>query len=533
MKKFGFVLAILGLVSFFSCQKEVEKPIENPVYDGITTFQASMPETRTTLDRPSVKWTAGDQIRVIGYTDASTIDQATFTLQSGEGSGNAVFAIDEGQKMGGSHTSYFAFYPANIAINPSALPDAIEVKSGITTLESQAAVENGFDPSLAIMTAKADADGKLVFRHGVAYVGIQIPDDGITALAVKFGKNAVQKRPAYDAAEGGISANNSGTSTLKAVGTFVKGSYYYLCAIPNTGNKMISVTVTYTHNGVEKSVTSTSMGDDNLVPGKLYDFGCPPLKTPPPAISASAQTIPFDATSGSIEFTVENPVSDGVLTVETVGDADWFTLGTLESTSVPFTCEANDASDAVERSVKVLFTYTYNGTEAVTKEVAVTQLANEAPGSHSYVFYMNGSGSVVQLKDGEACDYFTVTGSSKLQCSASGYFGVDSYTVDDLTLTYAKKIDGSNGVSFTARAGYSSTARFYCASRNKGASGVKMNLEDGSGSKLVTLNLTWTDDEADLIDSGEISLTPGTVYKFSKSGEVGLFYVVVTETPQL
>lgn len=530
MKKFGFVLAILGLVSFFSCQKEVEKLIENPVNEGITTFRASMPETRTTLDRPSVKWTAGDQIRVIGYTDASTIDQATFTLQSVEGSGNAVFAIDEGQKMGGSHTSYFAFYPANIAINPSALPSAIEVKSGITTLESQAAVENGFDPSLAIMTAKADADGKLVFRHGVAYVGIQIPDDGITALAVKFGKNAVQKRPAYDAAGGGISANNSGTSTLKAVGTFVKGSYYYLCAIPNTGNKMTSVTVTYTHNGVEKSVT-TSMGDEKLVPGKLYDFGCPPLKTPPPAISASAQTIPFDVTSGSIEFTVENPVSDGVLTVETVGDADWFTLGTLDSASVPFTCEANDASDAVERSVKVLFTYTYNGTEAVTKEVAVTQLANEAPGSHSYVFYMNNdSGSVVQLKDGEACDYFTVTGSSKLQCSASGYFGVESYTVDDLTLKYAKKIDSSNGVSFTARAGYSSTARFYCASRNTNTTAT-MNLLEGTAKKK-TLSLTWTDNKADLIDSGEITLTPEAVYSFSKSGEVGLFYVVVTETPQ-
>lgn len=532
MKKFGFVLAILGLVSLISCRKEIEKPIENSVNEGITTFRASMPETRTVLDRPHVNWAVGDQIRVIGYTDASTIDQATFTLQSGEGNGSAVFAIDEGQTMGGSHTSYFAFYPANIAINTTTLPDAIEVKSGITTLESQEAVENGFDPSLAIMTAKADADGNLAFRHGVAYVGIQIPDDGITALAVEFGKNAVQKRPEYSAADGSITKNNSGTNKLKAVGSFVKGSYYYLCAIPNTGNKMTSVKVTYTHNGVEKSVTTTSMADDKLEPGKLYDFGCPPLKTPPPVISASAQTIPFDATNGSIEFAIQNPVSDGVLAVEKVTeDAGWFTLGTIGAESVSFVCNANDAEDAVERSVKVLFTYTYNGTETVTKEVSVTQLAKESPGSHSYVFYMDASGSVVQLKDGEACDYFTVTGTSKLQCAASGYFGVDSYTVDDLTLTYAKKIDSSNGVSFTARAGYSSTARFYCASRNTNTTAT-MNLLEGT-TKKKTLSLTWTDNKADLIDSGEIILTPEGVYSFSKSGEVGLFYVVVTETPQL
>ena len=503
MKTIRFALALLGIASLVSCQKVME----NPVSEGITTFRASMPETRSTLNRPHVNWAAGDRIRVIGYTDASTIEQATFTLQSGEGTGSAVFIIDEGQTMGGSHESYFAFYPSDIAINTGSLPDRIEVKSGITSFESQSAVENGFDPSLAIMTAKADADGRLSFRHGAAYIGVKIPDDGITALAVKFGKNAIQKRPAYSAADGSIAANNSGANTLKAVGSFEKGSYYYLCAIPNTGNKMNSVTVTYTHNGVEKSVTSTNMADVNLEVGKLYDFGCPPLKTPPPAISASAQTIPFDATEGSIGFIVENPVSGGVLTAEKVNEADWLTLGTVGTESVAFTCEANDAADAVERSVTVRLTYTFNGSDVVTKDVVVMQLVNEPAGTgHTYVFYMSSSGAVVQEKDGVSCDFFNVTGSSKLQCSSTGYFGVDSFSIGDLTLTYAKKIDGSNGISFTAPDGAASKVRFYCASRNKGATGVKMNLVDGLGSKLVTLDLTWTDDKADLIDSGELDL---------------------------
>ena len=528
MRKIGFTLVLLGIASLVSCQKEME----NPVIEGITTFRASMPETRSTLDRPHVNWAVGDQIRVIGYTDASTIEQAVFTLQSGEGTGSAVFGIDEGQTMGGSHKSYFAIYPSNIAINTGSLPEKIEVKSGITAFESQSAVENGFDPSLAIMTAKSDENGQLSFRHGVAYIGVKIPDEGITALAVKFGKNAVQKRPAYSAADGSIAANNSGANTLKAVGSFVKGSYYYLCAIPNTGNKMNSVTVTYTHNGVEKSVTSTNMADDNLVVGKLYDFGCPPLKTPPPAISASALTIPYDATEGAIGFVVVNPVSDGVLTAEKVGEADWFTLGTVGTESVAFTCDANDAEDAAERSVTVRLTYTFNGSEVVTKDVVVNQLVNEPAGTeHTYVFYLNSSGSVVQEKDGNSCDFFTVTGTSKLQCSSSGYFGVDSFSIGELTLTYAKKIDSSNGVSFTAPEGAASKIRFYCAGRNKGAN-AKMNLVDGSENKLVVLDLTWTNDKADLIDSGEIALTSGTSYSFTKSGEVSLFYVIVTVTPQ-
>ena len=89
-----------------------------------------------------------------------------------------------------------------------------------------------------------------------------------------------------------------------------------------------------------------------------------------PKISAEAVELAYDATSGSIAFTLTNPVEDGEMTAST--DANWLTLGTVGET-VPFTCEANDA--VAERTATVTLTYTY-GNDVVTKDVTVTQAGN-------------------------------------------------------------------------------------------------------------------------------------------------------------
>ena len=89
-----------------------------------------------------------------------------------------------------------------------------------------------------------------------------------------------------------------------------------------------------------------------------------------PRISADNVNIAYDATSGSIEFTVTNPANDGVLTATTTDS--WLTLGTVGPT-IPFTTTANDAS--AERTATVTLTYTYNTNETVTKTVTITQAA--------------------------------------------------------------------------------------------------------------------------------------------------------------
>ena len=94
--------------------------------------------------------------------------------------------------------------------------------------------------------------------------------------------------------------------------------------------------------------------------------------TPTPSISADNVDIEYNATSGSIAYTLTNGVSGGVVTAATT--SDWLSVGTVASSSVPFTCSANTTK--VDRTATVTLTYTYNTSETVTKNVTVTQAGN-------------------------------------------------------------------------------------------------------------------------------------------------------------
>ena len=91
-----------------------------------------------------------------------------------------------------------------------------------------------------------------------------------------------------------------------------------------------------------------------------------------PSIIANNVEITYDATSGSIVYTINNEVTGGVLTAATT--AEWITLGTVGAT-VPFTTTVNEAG--INREGVVTLTYTYNRA-TVTKDVIVTQTGNPA-----------------------------------------------------------------------------------------------------------------------------------------------------------
>lgn len=90
-----------------------------------------------------------------------------------------------------------------------------------------------------------------------------------------------------------------------------------------------------------------------------------------PTLSAENVDLNYDATSGAIEYTINHPANDGVLTATT--ESDWLTLGTV-GTTVPFTCTAN--STTASRTATVTLTYTFNTDQTLTKNVTVTQAAN-------------------------------------------------------------------------------------------------------------------------------------------------------------
>lgn len=91
-----------------------------------------------------------------------------------------------------------------------------------------------------------------------------------------------------------------------------------------------------------------------------------------PSITANDVEIECSATSGNIEYTINNGVSGGAITAST--ESDWLTLPTEFASPIHFTCTANNANTA--RTATVTLTYTYNAKATVTKSVTVTQAGN-------------------------------------------------------------------------------------------------------------------------------------------------------------
>ena len=91
-----------------------------------------------------------------------------------------------------------------------------------------------------------------------------------------------------------------------------------------------------------------------------------------PSISASDVDIDYDATDGSIAYTINNGVDGGTVSAA-IKDGNWITLGEGTASPISFTCSAN--SETTARTATVTLTYTYNTTETVTKDVTITQAA--------------------------------------------------------------------------------------------------------------------------------------------------------------
>ena len=93
--------------------------------------------------------------------------------------------------------------------------------------------------------------------------------------------------------------------------------------------------------------------------------------TTDPSITASDVNLEYNATSGTIEYSINNTVEGG--TVSATSSDTWLTIGTVGS-NIQFTCEANPT--VMPRTATVTLTYTYNTNETVTKSVTVTQAGN-------------------------------------------------------------------------------------------------------------------------------------------------------------
>lgn len=385
MKKKLFILISLGLMAFAACNKLENTEIRLKPAPAPETFNVSVPGayTKTTLDGLKPKWVTGDEIRVYGHnTDEDTYtDNAVYELKSGNGEGTAVFSLKSGEEgLSGTYDEFYAVYPAGLTV--TGLPESMilpRLNSSPYHLRKQNPSSGQIDPNLAVMTAKYNGS-TMSFRHGVAYIKITIPSDGITAIDINLNNSTacLADTPTYNASTGALtSTGNSSKNIASATGTFEKGESYYFAAIPRGGSNHIGTTkITFT--GGETVSTDHFSGKDVEI-GKVFDLGTPALPTEP-YFTANDVDINADATAGTIDFTVSNLEDGGVVTRSLVSSTIAnLSLGAVtfnSSTgagSVSFTCDEND-DDEYDKTAVIRLTYTYGAPEETkTKDVTITQ----------------------------------------------------------------------------------------------------------------------------------------------------------------
>ena len=198
-----------------------------------------------------------------------------------------------------------------------------------------------------------------------------------------------------------------------------------------------------------------------------------------PSISASDVDIDYDATGGSIAYTINNGVDGGNVSAA-IKDGNWITLGNETASPISFTCSAN--SETTARTATITLTYTYNTTETVTKDVTITQAAApvvyttipalfaaatstetevkvtfnnwvvsgvSTSGRNVFVTDNNGNGFMIYSSSNQSSTYSVgdILSGTAVSCSLvlySGYAEITDLDASDLTITSGGTVSASN-----------------------------------------------------------------------------------------
>ena len=103
------------------------------------------------------------------------------------------------------------------------------------------------------------------------------------------------------------------------------------------------------------------------------------VQTNDPSILAENVNIEYNATSGAIEYEINNPATGGAVTAQ-VTNSNWLTLGEATNGAIPFTCSSNGSY--ASRPATVVLTYTYGDNQTTTATVTVTQAGVPYPATN-------------------------------------------------------------------------------------------------------------------------------------------------------
>ena len=207
---------------------------------------------------------------------------------------------------------------------------------------------------------------------------------------------------------------------------------------------------------------------------------------PVPTISASNVDIAFDATSGSIGYTINNePNPAGTMTAAIVEGSTIanLSLGTIVNGTVPFTCDAN--TTGTERTATVTLTYTYNR-ETTTQNVTVTQAGD--PNAVDNISDITGASQSHAVRG-------TVVGVNTkgfVLGDGTGYVYVYLNAAPGVSVGDIKKVSGTTG-SYNHVIQYTSTASIETATSSNYNNTPAVQVLDATGIAAYSNGLHLSD----------------------------------------
>ncbi len=284
---------------------------------------------------------------------------------------------------------------------------------------------------------------------------------------------------------------------------------------------------TYTELGSTQSESFNSLGENiryikwiytEKVNGNvaLGNIALAKYVAPVPSITAEDVNIAYDATEGSITYTINNPVEGGTMGSMPISGGDWLTVGGPSNGSVALTCEQNTGA---ERTATVRLTYTYNNTkEAVTEDVTVTQAG--VPATMYVVNFNLDDGTFVPNDDFPQDVVEKEAGTYTLPSATKAGFDFTGWNDGTDTYEAGAEYTVSSDVDFTAQWTESTTGTiaFGSASGSTPINSTSVTGDDSMGN-------TWT-----ITTEGTSSFTQNAAYSQVGSGSSPATSITFTMT---
>ena len=146
----NLMLIAVAAMGFASCQNEGIEEVTRP-QEVVMTITAEADETRTAIDETNktVKWSAGDQLKVI----ENSATYRTTTAINIDGDGKATFTVAFPANTSATSFTYNAIFPAT-AVTEDDGDKINNAKVKVTVKDQQMATATSFDPTADVLVSK-------------------------------------------------------------------------------------------------------------------------------------------------------------------------------------------------------------------------------------------------------------------------------------------------------------------------------------------------------------------------------------------